>query len=217
MTQTDMRNFKHDECIITRGIKVYGCIKCGKTATNYTNGVNICIDCRIKLNLCAICGKSLYNDYEEVANIFNNMFIEKSESLDNCEEEYKIWEVFELPNKDNVKFVCSLDIKQEWKYNDEYCTLVCEDETGYKNAIEDSFNFEELLKSTFKIVDLKEINNEWIIVNENFYLHKALINNHKLRVNGVTLKQSPNDEQIITLFGMLEDGIATIEYLKENE
>lgn len=217
MTQTDMRNFKHDECIIARGIKVYDCIKCGKTATNYTNGVNICIDCRVKLNLCAICGESLENDFDKVADILNNMFISKINPIDeNFDKEYKIWEVLEMIDEPRIRFTCSINPSIIWKYDTGYRTFIstCEDSTVYDRAIEDNFNFIEILQSTFKV---HKEDTKWIKIEEYFDLHEALVNNYKIRVNGNEIDGKSNKSQIITLFGMLEDGIATIEYLKENE
>lgn len=55
----------HKNCKCVRGVKSFKCLNCGANGTNYSNGVDICLDCISKLNLCRICGKPLDDNKEK--------------------------------------------------------------------------------------------------------------------------------------------------------
>lgn len=208
----------HDNCAVARGIKHFNCRNCGKPSTNYANGVDICTDCLEDSSLCDICGKSLDINSDNVVEILNNMVVSTIGLVNgDCEKEYKIWEVFELVSKDVVGFVCSLNPNYVWKYDSEYETLVVDKEdVYYASRIEDEYGIEKLLKSTFKIVELKEMDNEWIKINNHFELYKVLINKCKIKLENMILDGNMGETWINVLFEEISKG-NVVEYLKENE
>ena len=51
------KKVSHKDCRGVRGVKYFRCIHCGRQATRYANGVDICAECCSVQNLCNICGK----------------------------------------------------------------------------------------------------------------------------------------------------------------
>lgn len=58
-----MKVITHKNCVCARGIIVFKCLKCGKKADNYMNGIEMCRECCEETSTCQICGKELNEQY----------------------------------------------------------------------------------------------------------------------------------------------------------
>lgn len=82
--------FKHDTCSAVRGIKSFKCKNCYQEGINYSNGPELCEECRSYLNLCAVCGKQLpqikFNIYAGLGGGFGGGHYCETDFFDSKEE-----------------------------------------------------------------------------------------------------------------------------------
>lgn len=169
----------HTGCHGVRGIKMFNCVKCGRVAHNYYNGINICPECLFKGDLCAICGKAMSDEKpissEENTNIEEDIYSKK----------YNIYEILTLiPNipKDS-KFKCSLNYNESWYPCVTEKTLV--DEFEGNDSIDEYYELKDILEATYTIVkpvEIEEVKEKWVEIKNSRELCHNIVKDNTIKI-----------------------------------
>lgn len=54
------------KCDVAKGIKLFECSGCGNSGDNYSNGLDLCVDCIEKASICCICGDKIDLNFDSL-------------------------------------------------------------------------------------------------------------------------------------------------------